>query len=73
MRTDNPEQDAQTFYESQIDLDIELHNCAHCDEPVPSSEINPETDYMGKSCGCQSIDFCSCGEPRKECEHCKIN
>ena len=69
MRTDNPEQDAQTFIESQMDQEVELDNCVHCGASVPSEEIKPETDYLGKSCGCQAIDFCICGEPRNECEH----
>ena len=71
MRTDNPEQDAQTFIESQENQETELDTCEHCGEQVPAEEIEPETDYLGKSCGCQGIDFCICGVPRDACEHCK--
>ena len=69
MRTDNPEQDAQTFIESQEDE--QLDNCVNCGELVPWEEIDPKTDYLGASCGCQGIDFCICGVPRDACEHCK--
>lgn len=47
---------------------VELSVCDHCNDEVYYSEITPESNFMCLEC--VKIDFCDCGEVRKECSVC---
>lgn len=54
-------------YRQPPDNPLELSVCDHCNEEVYYSEITPESNFMCLECF--KIDFCDCGEVRKECSY----
>ena len=67
MITGNPEQDAQTFINRGVL--IELCECDNCNEMVEAEQIKPETDNLCDDC--KKLDFCICGEVLDDCLYCK--
>jgi len=54
----------------KVEHDEMLSECDHCDTWVYYTEINRETNYLCDEC--KKIDFCDCGEVRKECSFCSM-